>query len=591
MRIRILLAIVSILFTSAALSTLPPYIDKHTFTNICKNVSCNSDLNSKYISTYYQKQFHKALALSTSKSGNKYYINYIYWAYQYPSSITAKTAALNGCKKSASNCEIFLVNNSYANEALYNKLTKSASYSSTSKSATKIPLNSHKVGSGWTCNTNYYRNNSKTACIRVPTNSTSSYSSNYFICNSGYEKTGSGSGTSCVRKASIIKIPKNSHKVGSGWTCNTNYYRNNSKTSCLRVPANSTSSYSSNYFTCNPGYKNTGNSCIIKAEQETLLAKAKKVLEDVKNKVDDKNSIEIEIKNIEKTAEVEFWNSIKDSNSSDEYQAYLEEFPKGTFVKLAELRIRKLGAISTSGDQTLIPKLNYGIYHALVIGNDRYQHLNRLSNAVKDAQDVATLLRSKYQFNVNLLTNATRDEIVSAMSKLRNTISAKDNILVYYAGHGILDEAGGEGYWLPIDAERDNQVHWISNSTITSSVRAMNAKHVMVVADSCFSGTLTRGISIIDKSPDYITKIVRKRSRTVLTSGGDEPVSDGGGGGNSVFASSFLRILNENKGVLEGHQLFTKIKKQVSNNSDQTPEYSNIRRAGHDGGDFLFVRQ
>ena len=140
----------------------------------------------------------------------------------------------------------------------------------------KIPKNSHKVGSGWTCNTNYYRNNSKAFCLRVPPNSSSSYSSNYFICNSGYEKTGSGSGTSCVRKASIIKIPKNSHKVGSGWICNTNYYRNNSKTACLRVPANSTSSYSSNYFTCNPGYKNTGNSCLLKANSIKIPKNAHK---------------------------------------------------------------------------------------------------------------------------------------------------------------------------------------------------------------------------------------------------------------------------------------------------------------------------
>ena len=119
----------------------------------------------------------------------------------------------------------------------------------------------------------------------------------------------------------------------------------------------------------------------------------------------------------------------------------------------------------------------------------------------------------------------------------------------------------------------------------------MKAKHVMVVADSCFSGTLTRGIKIREQSSDYLKEMVKKKARTVLTSGGLEPVSDVGGGNNSVFAAAFMRILNENTGVLDGHQFFTTLRQQVMMNADQTPEYGDIRKAGHDGGDFLFVRQ
>ena len=287
------------------------------------------------------------------------------------------------------------------------------------------------------------------------------------------------------------------------------------------------------------------------------------------------------------TVEVEFWRSIQNTDDAEEYLIYLEKYPEGNFAELAKLRIKKLDGVNPEP----IPKLDYGNYHALVIGNDRYRHLKPLSNAVNDANDVASLLRSKYQFNVNLLTNATRDEIVSALSTLRKTVSAKDNILIYYAGHGYLDKDMDEGFWLPIDAVEDDQVHWVANDTIMRSVRAMKAKHVMVVADSCFSGTLIRGIKLTDRNPDYLKKIVKKKARTVLTSGGLEPVSDGGGANNSVFAASFLRILDENTGVLDGNQLFTTIRKQVMMNADQTPEYGDIRKAGHEGGDFLFVRQ
>ena len=123
------------------------------------------------------------------------------------------------------------------------------------------------------------------------------------------------------------------------------------------------------------------------------------------------------------------------------------------------------------------------------------------------------------------------------------------------------------------------------------TVRAMKAKHVMVVADSCFSGTLVRGLKIKERSPDYIQRMSKKKARTALTSGGLEPVTDVGGGNHSVFAQSFMRILNENDGVLDGHQLFTTLRRQVMMGADQTPEYGDIRKAGHDGGDFLFVRQ
>jgi len=86
--------------------------------------------------------------------------------------------------------------------------------------------------------------------------------------------------------------------------------------------------------------------------------------------------------------------------------------------------------------------------------------------------------------------------------------------------------------------------------------------------------------------------MAKKKARTALTSGGLEPVMDSGGGSNhSVFAQAFLKILRENDTVLDGHQLFTVIRKKVMVGSEQTPEYGDIRRAGHDGGDFLFVRR
>jgi len=237
------------------------------------------------------------------------------------------------------------------------------------------------------------------------------------------------------------------------------------------------------------------------------------------------------------------------------------------------------------------PTIDFGNYHALVIGINNYQHLPCLKTAKNDAIEVAQILKSDYGFRVKTLHDASRTEILMALGKYRRNLTEKDNLLVYYAGHGWLDEAADEGYWLPVDATRDSEVNWVSNSSITSAIRAIRSKHVMVVADSCYSGKLVRGIHITRKDPDYLGRISQKKARVVLSSGGLEPVVDVGANGlHSVFATAFIETLRENKEVLDGTELFSKIRRPVMVNSDQTPEYGDIRKAGHAGGDFLFVR-
>jgi uncharacterized caspase-like protein len=232
-----------------------------------------------------------------------------------------------------------------------------------------------------------------------------------------------------------------------------------------------------------------------------------------------------------------------------------------------------------------------------VIGNNAYTDLSPLKTAVNDATAVAELLQTMYGFTITLLTNTTRDEIITALDQLRATLTEQDNLLIYYAGHGMLDTNEERGYWLPVNAKQDSRIQWISNTTITDALKAMAAKHILVVADSCYSGTLVRGIDVVrppsgGERDTYLARIAQKRSRTVLTSGGLEPVSDSGGGKeHSVFAKAFLTALQENRDVLDGQQLFNLVRRPVILNASQTPEYTDIRYAGHEGGDFLFVRQ
>jgi peptidoglycan hydrolase-like protein with peptidoglycan-binding domain len=235
--------------------------------------------------------------------------------------------------------------------------------------------------------------------------------------------------------------------------------------------------------------------------------------------------------------------------------------------------------------------LDYGHYYAVVIGNNNYKKLPKLNTAVDDAKAVAAALEQEYGFTVSLLTDASEEQVVGALDELRRKLTPQDNLLIYYAGHGWYDDGAERGYWLPVDAVADNQSHWISNADITDALKAMQARHVLVVADSCYSGSLTRGLAIGSGSSSYFEDIVKRRARTVLTSGGLEPVLDAGGGGHSVFAKAFLDALQANTGVIDGEGIYHKVYDQVRLNAEQEPGYGNIRLAGHDGGDFLFVRK
>ncbi len=236
--------------------------------------------------------------------------------------------------------------------------------------------------------------------------------------------------------------------------------------------------------------------------------------------------------------------------------------------------------------------IEFGSYHALIIGNNHYRHIEGLQSAVPDATRLDEILRTGYGFRTRLLLDADRDQILGALTDYRRSLGPQDNLLIYYAGHGWVDREADEGYWLPVDAQADDPVRWLSNATLTTSVRAMRAKHILVIADSCFSGKLTRGARIGIRGADYLQRMASRRARTVLTSGGLEPVLDEGGtGGHSVFASSLFEVLDDNAGVIDTAQLFNVVRRRVALAAPQVPEYGDIRQAGHDGGDFLFVRQ
>jgi hypothetical protein len=273
------------------------------------------------------------------------------------------------------------------------------------------------------------------------------------------------------------------------------------------------------------------------------------------------------------------------------------------FVLIPAAQKEQAAKVEASASTTLQPavEVDFGEYYALVIGNNQYLNLPDLSTAANDATAVAQVLKDKYGFKTELLLNADRYTILSALNRYRETLTEKDNLLIYYAGHGELDAANQRGHWLPVDAEAESTANWISNVAITDILNVMSAKHILVVADSCYSGAMTR--SSLARLPAGMTDearvkwfkaMVKTRTRAVLTSGGLEPVLDAGGGEHSVFAQAFLRVLENNDDVLEGWRLYRSVRKQVTRAAaayrvEQEPQYAPIQYAGHEAGEFLFL--
>lgn len=252
----------------------------------------------------------------------------------------------------------------------------------------------------------------------------------------------------------------------------------------------------------------------------------------------------------------------------------------------------------------LADEVDFGSYHALIIGNNSYQYYSGLETAVNDATEAEKVLREKYGFKTRLLIDANRYEILSVLNDLRDQLTENDNLLIYYAGHGELDRPNTRGHWLPIDAEQENSANWISNIALTDILNAMKAKHVLVVADSCYSGSMSlSSVPRLEADADevdsslklkWLKVMSRVRSRTVLTSGGLQPVLDQGSGNHSVFANAFLSTLKNNNGVLEAYKLYRNLFTEVRQSAgkygvDQQPEYSAIKHGGHEAGEFIFV--
>lgn len=196
--------------------------------------------------------------------------------------------------------------------------------------------------------------------------------------------------------------------------------------------------------------------------------------------------------------------------------------------------------------------------YALFFATDRYEEWDDLVNPIDDAHSIAKELEETYGFQVEVVENATKEEV---WAKIRSYADIKynpqDQLMIFFAGHGQYDDTFGEGYVVPTDAKANDQAKtsYISHNRLRNNIDNLGCKHVLLAMDVCFGGTfdpvLARSRALEDYSVSTDEMVVRKlsmKTRKYITSGGKEYVSDGIPGQHSPFASKIIQSLRTRGG-------------------------------------------
>jgi hypothetical protein len=241
----------------------------------------------------------------------------------------------------------------------------------------------------------------------------------------------------------------------------------------------------------------------------------------------------------------------------------------------------------------------YKDYYAVVVGVGNYEKWPRLPNAVKDVEEVAVKLKD-LGFTVKLVLDPVSREMKTIINEMVYGMGREENraILFYYAGHGeteTLADGTKMGYLIPRDCPRLDKdplgfaTHAISMRDIESVSLRIKAKHVLMLFDSCFSGSL---FALVRAVPHDITEKSALPVRQYITAGReDEQVPD-----KSMFKRCLLIGLEGDAdltgdGYITGSELGMYLSDKVVNYTHrrQHPQYGKINNPDLDRGDFIFA--
>lgn len=183
--------------------------------------------------------------------------------------------------------------------------------------------------------------------------------------------------------------------------------------------------------------------------------------------------------------------------------------------------------------------------YAVIIGAAQYNYMPPLRYTDDDAYQVYAFLKSPEggalpdnQLSILIDEQATRQNIINAMQSTFLRADENDVIMFYFSGHGL------QGAFLPIDY--DGQNNRLEHEEIKDILKASRAKHKLVLADACHSGSLlalkTPLQIALDKYYEAF-KFAKRGTALLMSSKGEEYSLEDGGLRSGVFSYFLIRGL------------------------------------------------
>lgn len=234
--------------------------------------------------------------------------------------------------------------------------------------------------------------------------------------------------------------------------------------------------------------------------------------------------------------------------------------------------------------------------YALLFGTDRYDHWDNLTNPIYDVRTIGDVLKEKYNFEVEVVENATYEEMSEKLAEYtQKKFGLQDQLFVFFAGHGVFDDGLNEGYVVASNSLKSDlaKLSYLSHETIAKRLETIKCDHIFLTMDVCFGGAFdqvlvaNRDAYAEANDEEFLIRVLSKRTRKYLTSGGKQYVPDGIPGRHSPFATKFIQALKETGGgndrILTYYELrpyFTKL---------ATEARSGSFGSDHKDSDFVFI--
>ncbi|MCS3731305.1 caspase family protein [Bradyrhizobium betae] len=238
----------------------------------------------------------------------------------------------------------------------------------------------------------------------------------------------------------------------------------------------------------------------------------------------------------------------------------------------AALNMRALDAAKAVTTDQVTGSIGHASRLALVIGNGHYPDAGApLTQSINDARALSSSLR-KNGFDVDMVEDATKDDMVRAVNRLKSRIKRDTVVMLFFGGFGV--QAGRQSYMLPVDAviwkESDVRRQGVSIDGVLDMMKEQGAKAKLVVVDASRRNPYERRFRSYSHG---LAPISASDNALILTSASPGKVADDGKGEHSVLVSELLGNLNA-QGSAES--VFNKTRVAISRASegDQVPTVS-----------------